>query len=597
MNKLKNTIFLLCCTVLNLLAQKDLERNLFEKYNTYKELFYSNFIRIDWGGDGIGKFIERDSSFVNFGFYEKSGFSLPAAAHHPTKNRYWWGTDPTTAVNKSLCNLNPDLSNDIGLLAWSEDSGLYLGLYLAMLSTEYELLKRDNQQLQMKMTLEEIYLALQAFRRLNMTANRWITQYLEALPSLKCVDDWTEQTNGYSAITIRSDIPYHFWREFHKSAKKYTNYGLVNPPATDKFGKIPNEKAGYRCVDLPDGIPDVRNIYASSQLCCQGNPHCAYSMDDSPFAQLAPNDPRKIAAELHAEKFFSQDQVIGLLLGLAFVKKYIPEDAIHLGPDGPVSIFEMTKNIAKSLVLGLGGPSRGFYRPACIGKPDSYKGSNLCGYDWRFTKYGICEAVNFICAENICKGNFFNYSSILVQGFTLGNKPLVVNRAGDNENRRMNYTFYHMLLALSNPDRIPLGNSIKDGLEYAPWIEPFYPLIRMTLHDISEFDMKKAGKNYGFAYEQYLWKMQAILGSYADKGNCIPHKIKSDCYEGDYPHTNINCENGFIHHPDERTANRISEWFPYQQDLYGNGVDYMFMYNLYRLSFPHEKRPPYRLKN
>jgi hypothetical protein len=115
----------------------------------------------------------------------------------------------------------------------------------------------------------------------------------------------------------------------------------------------------------------------------------------------------------------------------------------------------------------------------------------------------------------------------------------------------------------------------------------------MQLHDISEFNMKQSSKNQKFAYEQYMMTMQEILLSYGQKGNCIPASKKSDCYSGDYPHTNIKCESDYVHHPNEITANRIVEWYPYQDDYFGNGIDFMLMYNLYRLSFPYEKRPSY----
>jgi hypothetical protein len=304
---------------------------------------------------------------------------------------------------------------------------------------------------------------------------------------------------------------------------------------------------------------------------------------------MSPVAPEKKAPEIHAEKYFSQDQVIGMLFGLAFVKKFVGADAVHYSRGERFNIMEMTKKIALSLTAS----ADAFYSPPCLGRPDTYAGVNSCGYDWRFTKYGICAALDYICDEKICSGSFFNYSSLLVQGFILGEKPLIVDRSGANEKRRMNFSFYHMLLAIANPERIPLGNSVKDGKEFSPWIEPFYALCRMQLHDIREFDMKAASKKHNFAYDQYLPIMQQMLLSYGTKGNCIPATKKSDCYNGDYPQTNIECDAGFVHHREEITGNRIVEWFPYQDDYFGNGIDYMLLYNLYRLSFPHEKRPAY----
>ena len=197
-----------------------------QKYIAYKQKFYSNFIRIDWEGDGIGAFKTGDAE-LKIGHYEKAGYSIPASGHHPTRNRYFWPTDPNKPAAESLCNLNPELSNENGLLTWSEDSGVYLGLYLAMLSMEYEILKREGNETRMKQTLEEIFLILQAFRRLNMTANRWIEQYQKARPDFKCQESWEADYRGYSGIAIRCDVPFSFWRAFHQKATNYKNHGLV----------------------------------------------------------------------------------------------------------------------------------------------------------------------------------------------------------------------------------------------------------------------------------------------------------------------------------------------------------------------------------
>ena len=577
-------ILFLCIYNSVVYAQFTEEDVLNQKYWQYKSRFYQNFIRIDWGGDGIGIFQEyKKGNPAWYGHFEKAGYSIPAAAHHPTRNKYWWPLDPNTPFKKSYCNLNPDLSNENGALAWSEDTGCYLGLYLAVLSTEYALQIRNGAKDEAAKTLEEIYLALQAFRRLNMTANRWVERYLEVVPEFKCNDSWIADMSGFSGLAIRNDVPYSFWEEFHKPATVHSRFGKINPTASDEYGKMPEEKPGYHCADRPNAIPDIRNIYAPGQLSCQAHPLCGYEEKDCHFLYLAPNDPKKLAPEILAEKYMSQDQVIGLLLGLAFIKKFIPDDILHQSPEGPVSVVLMSKKIAKALVSNLGGPGQGFYLPPCIGKPDNYAGTNTCGYDWRYTKYGICETVNFICSEEVCKGNYFNFSSVLVQGFTLGEKPIVVVSEGKNEKRRMNYSFYHTLVALSNPKRIPLKNAIKDGREYTPWIEPYYPLLRMLLHDIPEKEMLEAGSERLF--EQYPERMRRILNSYSFNGNCIPAKKRSDCFADGYPHTNLDCESDFVHHPDERTGNRITEWFPYSDDFCGNGLDYMLMYNIYKLSF------------
>ena len=139
--------FLCIIFSLKLSAQSSEENNFYKKYLIYKNRFYSNFIRIDWGGDGIGTFAESDKkNQAWFGHYVKAGYSLPASSHHPTKNRYWWPFNVNDSPQQSLCNLNPDLSDENGVLVWNEDTGLYLGMYLSVLATEYELLRREGQK-------------------------------------------------------------------------------------------------------------------------------------------------------------------------------------------------------------------------------------------------------------------------------------------------------------------------------------------------------------------------------------------------------------------------------------------------------------------
>jgi len=595
MIKLKILLLFFICSS-TIYAQKEQKNDLFYKYWQYKERFYKNFIRIDWGSDGIGKFEEIETGNPAwYGRYEKAGYSLPASTHHPTRNNYWWPTDPNTPFKQSHCNLNPDLSTENGVLAWSEDTGGYLGLYLAVLASEYALLVQNGEKLQAEKTLEEIYLALQAFRRLNMTANRWVTRYLAVVPDFECKKDWTEDLSGYSGLTIRCDVPYRFWKEFHHpTVSKHVSYGQVNPKGTDEFGAIPLGSSKYRCADLPNGVPDIRNIYSASQLSCQAQPHCGYKVSDCKFLYMAPNDQNKLAPEILAEKYMSQDQTIGLLLGLCFIKRFIPADALHQSPDGAVSILIIATEITKSLASSLGGSGKAFYVPPCLGQPDNYAGKNGCGYDWRFTKYGICKAITYITGEAFCSGNYFNFSTILVQGFVIGKKPLLINIEGSNEKRRMNYCFYHTLVALANPKKVFLQHAMKDAQEYAPWVEPFYPLLRKILHQIPDSLMVNAGHLAGIDYRSYEGLLEKILKSYNCDGNCVPAKKLTDCNVPGYPQSNLSCESGFVHHADERTGNRLAEWYSYGDDFYGNGLDFMLLYNMYRLSFPSDDAPTYR---
>ena len=52
-------LFFIAAAALIFAQNTDTETELFQKYIRYKERFYRNFIRIDWGGNGIGAYKEN----------------------------------------------------------------------------------------------------------------------------------------------------------------------------------------------------------------------------------------------------------------------------------------------------------------------------------------------------------------------------------------------------------------------------------------------------------------------------------------------------------------------------------------------------------
>jgi hypothetical protein len=54
MMKIIFILFFIAAAALIFAQNTDTETELFQKYIRYKERFYRNFIRIDWGGNGIG---------------------------------------------------------------------------------------------------------------------------------------------------------------------------------------------------------------------------------------------------------------------------------------------------------------------------------------------------------------------------------------------------------------------------------------------------------------------------------------------------------------------------------------------------------------
>jgi len=132
------------------------------KYWEYKERLHDKFVVIDWGGDGMGTFIKEEFRF------ERSGYSIPAVELRGAG----LGFGAQAAETGQLSEDNNLVEKErFGVLRWG-DGTVNLGHYLAVLATEYALLAQNEQTIQANKTLEELFLALQAYRRLDITANR-----------------------------------------------------------------------------------------------------------------------------------------------------------------------------------------------------------------------------------------------------------------------------------------------------------------------------------------------------------------------------------------------------------------------------------------
>ncbi|MBK8562898.1 MAG: hypothetical protein IPN76_06005 [Saprospiraceae bacterium] len=161
--------------------------------------------------------------------------------------------------------------------AGGSDITYFLGRHIAMLASEYALLGQSGQYSAQKRTLNELFLALQSYRRLDMTANKLWERYLECTGEY-CT--WTPSLDGYSGFFIRSD--------FDQSSE--TQFSQEWNDSTD--------------ITIGFASSDNNNCYKIDEPSCEG------SGDDCGFKECG--------------LVQSQDQTIGLLFGLAFVRKFVP---------------------------------------------------------------------------------------------------------------------------------------------------------------------------------------------------------------------------------------------------------------------------------
>ena len=243
-NYFKGIICSICALFLSALtnAQHCSPEMLAAKYWQYRENLNKHFLLINRDsagcvGDGIGQ--QGAGSCV----FSKAGYSLPATSINMAQNGGdqggyksredgIWQNTPCADAGPS-----PGVSEDNAkhnYLDMGSETPHQMGWYWVVLATEYELLRRNGQYEEARRTLEELFLGLQAYRRLDMQAQcmvqrRYaeITENFEVEPCgnwyclcgekyrkgghkhfdspcfLDC--DFTPQLDGYSGFFLRED--------------------------------------------------------------------------------------------------------------------------------------------------------------------------------------------------------------------------------------------------------------------------------------------------------------------------------------------------------------------------------------------------------
>lgn len=325
--------------------------NFLEKYwasrENFRNYFIANAIDEQTGNllsDGIGTWdCERN-------MYSMAGVGIPA-----------------NSIN--MVHLTP--TTDFGNTAKYGDATYGLGRYMAMLSTEYDLLSQSGQNQAKKRTLNELFLALQAYRRLDMTANRiWAKHRL-----CNCIYPGpSPNLSGYSGFFIRDDA------NWVTTLPLVENWNYPNlPPTGIESDFVSTDVCSGRAIPKPGGMPWERLDVPCDE--CPDGGYNIYNCGNVP----------------------SQDQISGLLFGLSFVKKFIPP-GIYAEIDGVPyedDVLTIAQKIAHGLVKRVidGG---GFLRyPTCTSNSPIGDKININGSaDARFAVYGMIEAANLITQGN-----------------------------------------------------------------------------------------------------------------------------------------------------------------------------------------------------
>lgn len=331
------------------------------KYWQYRDNFNKHFILHDRDssgcvGDGIGQDTSDSCEF------SKAGYGLPATSIVQVPDGAWGMRDRNPSPNKDQTFKDADCAEDgpspgthwepdsirpkaHNYLEMGSETPHQMGWYWATLATEYELLRLNGQHEEKQRTLEEIFLGLQAYRRLDMQGQCLARKRYDEIA------EWFE----VEVCHISHPPPHHgpsivyyclcgekYWggSNEHKSfAVPCYNTCDWEPDLSGYSGFFLREDATQALEILHDPSEDKYNIdLVSSDYAMSLSPPCT-----STFSQ-----PCYLA---HRQNYMSQDGVVGLLIGLALIKRYIPENAEVTTCDGATyKPHEMAKRITSSMV-------------------------------------------------------------------------------------------------------------------------------------------------------------------------------------------------------------------------------------------------------
>lgn len=316
------------------------------KYWQYRENFNNHFILNDRDpsgcvGDGIGQQSGNSCEF------SKAGYGLPATGivMSPNGGRgmndrndnvlypQWYDQDCAEDVS------NPgDVPFKHNYLEYGSETPHQMGWYWAMLATEYELLRLNGQNQEAQKTLEELFLGLQAYRRLDMQA-----QCMASIRYDEITDDFeVEQCDPNTNPDLDCLCGEKYWMPDYE----HQSFGVpcINncdwqPDLSGYSGFYLREDATQELEILHDPSEDRYNIDLVSS---------DYAMSLAPPCTTTFSQPCYLA---HRQNFMSQDGVTGLLVGLALIKRYIPASAEVTTCDGVKDKpLEMAIKIASALV-------------------------------------------------------------------------------------------------------------------------------------------------------------------------------------------------------------------------------------------------------
>jgi hypothetical protein len=384
-------------------AQTCSEATLFQKYWQYKKTYEKHFIVQDrdpvFGciNDGIG--FSQASGTTSSCNFEKQGYGLPATHH--VISPVGWGM-PGAEINERFGNDHPLKDVDCGgtlsygdeppgtprkhnFIDFGSETLTQLGWHFVTLATEYELLGRSGQVEQQKKVLEEIFLGLQAIRRLDMQAQCMLKEMYDTRNQGQLICDKPYTTTKWGDKNPFNSPPCH--KNFDAKINTDCNY---TPDMSGYSGFMIRS-------DAPQGLDELLHDPTDETWHVDAVGGSFGGLNNDPTDNCDDVDPFCFMAS--TQHFLSHDQIINLLYGLSFIKRYIPENVEVTLCDGTKhKVLEMAQKTSHGIVGSIAAdPELHITIPgsrACCNKVAKL---SICEGGWTVTTaYGLIKTDEYI---------------------------------------------------------------------------------------------------------------------------------------------------------------------------------------------------------
>lgn len=364
------------------------------------------------------------------------------------------------------------------------DGTIKLGRYIAMLATEYEVLRRNKKDF--SKTVKELYFALKAYYRLEAKAAELFN------------------VKEYPGFFVRSDAPPNFW---------------------EKFQDLPPHRLS------PEG-----NAYTQEVSCVMGA--CACAKDNK--------------LSVKNGDFTSQDQVINLLLGMAFIKRYVDSSVVYENH----SILEMAQDIAFRMINRLQTDNWKITDPLGEHPPNRWGGNAL------YYAYGLEKSGEYIYGQKTDKKKRFKRAYL---------KSIYGTVSGAGNFNSDNLTMFSTLYAISDVKSAGAG--------IAKAMTKFDNQLLQVYHQLLQKEPFNPEKKRDTALADFIEKRLREAPISGPCNDSRPDKERIPSFWWYYCPNTPGWQDGenYVSASDDGYLNEKGRTGEY------NGVNYMLMYNCYVL--------------